>query len=442
MFGAILGDIIGSPYEFDRGNKSKDFPLFVEESHFTDDSVMTLAVAEALLQLDTLQEQAVKRSLVACMQKWGHRYPDAGYGGRFNGWLLAENPQPYHSWGNGSAMRVSAVGWLYDSLETTRQVARWTAEVTHNHPEGIKGAESTAAAIWLVRNGRSKEELRAYIEAEFGYDLSRSCDEIRPGYHMDVSCQGSVPPAMIAFLEGRDFEDVIRNAVSLGGDTDTVAAIAGSIAEACYGVPRLLYEVVMNTLPEDLKGILTLYSSRAEADGRALRFENPLKTNWRMEEAIAPFIADASDENFSAMLYSIVNRMSMEGELFLPVQFLDPPVSEEEGADLSPGDEGILNQDVRVQYLVIQPGDGNIWAPAFTSLAEAEKGDPSSLVTERIVDILERALKSETLSGVILNPWGEGVLLKRALLEVLLEVGRRLPPEAATEVPGVAGNSC
>ncbi len=275
MFGAILGDIIGSPYEFDQGNKSKDFPLFVQESCFTDDSVMTLAVAEALLQSGQPEEQTVKQRLVSSMQKWGRRYPGAGYGGRFAGWLRAKNPQPYNSWGNGSAMRVSSVGWLYDSLETTRQVARWTAEVTHNHPEGIKGAESVAAVIWLARNGKSKAELRAYVETAFGYDLSRSCDEIRPGYYHVESCQQTVPEAMTAFFEGQDFEDVIRTAVSLGGDCDTLTCIAGSMAEAYYGVPRVLYDVVMDSLPDDLKGVLTQYIHFAESADRAIRFENP-----------------------------------------------------------------------------------------------------------------------------------------------------------------------
>ena len=180
MYGAILGDMIGAPYESDRGHKTKDFPLFTEESHFTDDSVMTLAVAEALL--DTLggTEAQVKAALVRSMQKWGHRYPNAGYGGMFYRWLRMKNPKPYGSFGNGSAMRVAAAGWLYDSLEETRQAARWTAEVTHNHPEGVKGAESVAAAIWLARHGSSKEEIKDYIVREFGYDLSRTCDEL-PG---------------------------------------------------------------------------------------------------------------------------------------------------------------------------------------------------------------------------------------------------------------------
>ena len=231
MYGAILGDIIGSPFEFDRGDKTKNFDLFSEGCGFTDDSVMTIAVGEALLAVGP--EAAVKKiedAVASNMQDWGKRYPHAGYGGCFRHWLKENNPKPYGSYGNGSAMRVSAVGWLYDSMERTREVARATANVTHNHPEGIKGAESTASAIYMARNGSSKEEIKAYIEREFHYDLSRTLDNIRTYYHHVESCQETVPEAIIAFLESKDFEDAIRNAVSLGGDTDTLGAITGSIA--------------------------------------------------------------------------------------------------------------------------------------------------------------------------------------------------------------------
>ena len=255
MYGAILGDMIGSPYEFDRGNKSKDFPLFTAESQFTDDTVMTIAVAEALLD-GPADEAGMKAQLVQSMQKWGRRYPYAGYGGRFRHWLKSPKPQPYNSWGNGSAMRVSAVGWLYNDMDSVRRMARLTAEVTHNHPEGIKGAEATAAAIFLVRSGRSKAEIKAYVEREFGYDLSRSCDEIRPGYRHVESCQETVPEAITAFLEGESFEDVIRTAVSLGGDCDTLTCIAGSMAEGFYGVPEELKRECEKRLTTDLLGVL------------------------------------------------------------------------------------------------------------------------------------------------------------------------------------------
>ncbi len=256
MIGAILGDMIGAPYEFDRGGKTKDFPMFTEESQFTDDTVMTIAVAEALLDNDRATDDGLQAAIVQSMQKWGRKYPYAGYGARFSGWLRARDPQPYGSYGNGSAMRVSAVGWLYETVDETRRIARLTAKVTHDHPEGIKGAEATASAIFLARTGAAKDDIRDYIVNEFGYDLSRTCDEIRPGYHHVESCQETVPEAVTAFLEGMDFEDVIRTAVSLGGDCDTLTCIAGSIAEAFYGVPDFLEAECKSRLPENIQEIL------------------------------------------------------------------------------------------------------------------------------------------------------------------------------------------
>ena len=252
MYGAILGDMIGAPYEFDRSPKVKEFPLFTIESQFTDDSVMTIAVADALMNTLGQDDNAVKAELVRSMQRWGAKYPDAGYGGMFYRWLHKKNPEPYGSFGNGSAMRVSAAGWLYDTLEETRHMARLTAEVTHNHPEGIKGAEAAAAAIFMARTGRSKDEIKAYIVREFGYDLSRTCDEIRPTYHHVESCQQTVPEAITAFLEGTDFEDVIRTAVSLGGDCDTLTCIAGGMAEAFYGIPASIKEKCRRRLFPDM----------------------------------------------------------------------------------------------------------------------------------------------------------------------------------------------
>ena len=256
MYGAILGDMIGAPYEFDLGAKTKDFPLFSRGSVFTDDSVMTIAVADALMKSAGKDEAAIRDALVASMQDWGHRYPDAGYGSRFWGWLHSERPEPYGSYGNGSAMRVSSAGWMFGSLEETRRIARLTAAVTHNHPEGIKGAEAAASAIYLARTGGTKAEIRAYITAEFGYDLSRTCDEIRPAYHHVESCQQTVPEAITAFLEGEGFEDVIRTAVSLGGDCDTLTCIAGGMAEACYGVPAELKQACEDRLPTDMLAVL------------------------------------------------------------------------------------------------------------------------------------------------------------------------------------------
>ena len=260
MYGAILGDIIGSPYEFDMGDKTKTFPLFSEASCFTDDTVMTIAVAEAFMDVPD-DEDVIYQRLIHSMQKWGRRYPGAGYGVRFCQWLDSNDPQPYNSWGNGSAMRVSSVAWLYNDLDTVRRMARLSAKVTHNHLEGIKGAEATAAAIFLGRTGHSKPEIKAYAENEFHYDLSRSCGDIRPNYRHVESCQETVPEAITAFLEGTSFEDVIRTAVSLGGDCDTLTCIAGSIAEGFYGVPGTLKKECVCRLDKELENVLIHFDS-------------------------------------------------------------------------------------------------------------------------------------------------------------------------------------
>lgn len=254
MLGAMIGDIVGSRFEFDMGDKSKEFEIFAPECQFTDDTVMTVAVAEALLDVGKEApvseiEAAVKDS----MQKWGHKYPNAGYGGNFYRWLATgKNAAPYGSYGNGSAMRVAPAGWLYDSLERTREVARATANVTHNHPEGIKGAESVASVIFLARFGWEKADIKQYVIDEFGYDLSRTLDEIRPTYHHVESCQETVPEAMTAFFEGEDFEDVLRCAVSLGGDCDTLTDIACAMAEGYYGIPEEIGEAAKKYLTEDI----------------------------------------------------------------------------------------------------------------------------------------------------------------------------------------------
>ena len=265
MYGALLGDIIGSPYEFDRSPKVKEFPLFSARSWYTDDSVMTVAVADALLtMIGEKDPEKIKEQLVRSMKEWGRRDPDAGYGGMFYHWLMSDDTEPYGSYGNGSAMRAAAAGWLYSSFEETWKTARLTAEVTHDHPEGIKGAECVAVVIWLARNGKSKEEIREVVTSAFGYDLSRTCDEIRPGYHHVESCQETVPEAVTAFLEGESFEDVIRTAVSLGGDCDTLTCIAGSMAEAFYGVPEELKAECRNRVTPEMREVLDRFDQFLE----------------------------------------------------------------------------------------------------------------------------------------------------------------------------------
>lgn len=251
MLGAVIGDIIGSPFEFNPV-KQKDFMLFGHESGFTDDTVCTVAVADWV-------NRGCQEDLARILQDWCRRYPEpkGAYGGRFQQWIGLKQPQPYQSWGNGSAMRVSAVGWAFERLDDTLYYAEQSAMVTHNHPEGIKGAQATAAAVYWARIGKSKDFIRSQITARFHYDLSRTCDDIRPDYRFHVSCMQTVPPAIIAFLDSRDFEEAIRLAVSLGGDSDTLAAITGSIAEAFYQtIPEAIVQQALDRLPDEMIEVL------------------------------------------------------------------------------------------------------------------------------------------------------------------------------------------
>lgn len=235
MLGAIIGDIAGSRFEWNN-IKNKEFELFTDRCFFTDDTVMTVAVAAAILETES-NGADLGKVVVSMMQNLGRLYPGAGYGGMFTSWLMSDKPEPYNSYGNGAAMRVSPCGFAASSLEEAKRLSRQVTEVTHNHPEGIKGAEATTAAIFLAREGYGKEEIRSYVD-QYYYKLDFTLDDIREDYTFDVTCQGTVPEAITAFLESASFEDAIRNAVSIGGDSDTLAAITGGIAEAFYGIPE------------------------------------------------------------------------------------------------------------------------------------------------------------------------------------------------------------
>lgn len=252
MLGAIAGDVLGSIREF-RPVKTKDFELLNSDCIFTDDTVMTVAVADSLMN---------GTPYIESLQMWGNSYPTAGYGGLFSKWLQSDFPEPYNSFGNGSAMRSSSIGWLFDDQDSVLKEAKKSAEITHNHPEGIKGAQSIALGIMLGRQGNTKKEIKELLENLFDYDLSQSLDEIRPSYSHDVSCQGSVPQAIISFLESEDFEDAIRNAISLGGDADTQACIAGSLAEAFYkDIPDEIASFVKWRIEDDLLAVMDQFNS-------------------------------------------------------------------------------------------------------------------------------------------------------------------------------------
>jgi ADP-ribosylglycohydrolase len=253
LLGALAGDVIGSVYEFN-APKTTEFELFTPESQITDDSILTLAVADAIMNGCCYQDR---------IRKYALAYPHNGYGGMFLSWMYARHPRPYNSFGNGSAMRVSPVGWAFNSAEDVLREAEASAAVTHNHPEGIKGAQAVAFAVFHARHGGTKAEIRTEITERFGYDLSLTLDAIRPTYQFNETCQGTVPQAIIAFLESENFEEAIRNAISLGGDADTLAAISGSIAEAFYeGVPEEIAREVRTRLPEELWSIVERFSRK------------------------------------------------------------------------------------------------------------------------------------------------------------------------------------
>lgn len=262
MYGAIIGDIAGSRFEW-HPRKDKEFELFGKGCRVTDDSVMTVAAAEVLLEgAGTGDPEELTRAFARSYHKWGNRYFHAGYGRRFKEWLAGDGLETYDSFGNGSAMRVSPAGWAAETIGEARRLAAASAAPTHGHPEGVRGAEAVAAAVFLARKGASKEEIREYVEREFSYDLDFTCDEIRPGYSFDVTCQGSVPESIAAFLEAEDYEDAVRNAISLGGDADTQAAIAGSIAEAYYGIPQRFIDAARPFIPGDMQDVIDAFRAR------------------------------------------------------------------------------------------------------------------------------------------------------------------------------------
>ena len=280
MLGAIIGDMVGSVYEFDN-IKTTDFPFFSQRSIYTDDSIMTVAVAEWLLTDNQHTHETLEKIMVRYADAFP--FPEGGYGGSFAQWLfqpeslvdcktgkVAGKRVPYNSWGNGAAMRASAVGWKFCTLEETERVAALSASITHDHPEGIKGAQATAAAIFLARTGKSKQEIKDYIEKRFGYDLGTHTDELRKTYGWEDSCQGTVPPAIRAFLDSTDFESAVRIAVSLGGDSDTLACITGGIAEAYYGeIPREIFNAAMDKLPESFLYVLKVFEQGSFYGDRA-----------------------------------------------------------------------------------------------------------------------------------------------------------------------------
>ncbi len=421
MYGAILGDIIGSPFEFDRGNKTKTFNLFSRGCGFTDDSVMTIAVGEALLAVGkeaTVEE--IKEAVTVNMRDWGKKYPNAGYGGSFWHWLRDKHPRPYGSYGNGSAMRVSAAGWLYDSLERTREVARATADVTHNHPEGVKGAEATASCIFLARRGFSKDEIRSYVETKFHYNLDRTLDAIRPYYHHVESCQETVPEAIIAFLEAKNFEDTIRNAVSLGGDTDTLGAIAGSIAEAFYGIPDDLKNECRTRIPKGMLEVLDIFDERL---GKIQGTLNDYKGMAKVEFAIEKIYSEVRQENMIDFLGTIAYAMQEDLQCMVPGVLVEGDLlGGKEPEELQAGDVVTLGEDCRIRLDTVMDQDKK----EFYYLLTSDKVKPEDMECQifmwlPIKSVIYQAYNSEKCEGLVVNPFGKYVKLDKPMLQHLVD---------------------
>ncbi len=438
MLGAILGDMIGSPYEFDRNNlKTTEFPLFCPRSRFTDDTVMTVAVSAALRETMGQDDESIRAALVRKMREFGARYPRAGYGGRFYSWLMSDDPKPYNSYGNGSAMRVSSVGWLYTKLEETVRIAALTAEVSHDHPEGIRGAEAVAAAIYLARCGTEKQGIKRFIEQAYGYDLDTTLDEIRPTYRFDVSCQGSVPQAIRAFLEGSDYESTVRLAVSIGGDSDTIACIAGSIAEACYGIPEAMEAEGLRRLRQQSEELYAQVVEMrqfcrervGEPEDRmqdALRV-SPYTTGYpAVEAAMENYGLPGGEQNVIPILSALIKAMDEGMEIILPVIFPEgfcgKELSEPEGGNAVSGEMQLHEKaEMPVQIQHLDAGDGKYWLPVFTNQQEIEKGEPTSMLPQLLRQTLEEAQKWENCAGVVINPFGAYFQIAKEGIPTLLE---------------------
>lgn len=422
MYGAILGDIIGSRFEFDRGDKTKNFELLTIEDKFTDDSVMTVAVAEALLNAGA--NVSVEQIEVACiesMRKWGKWYPNAGYGQRFWMWLFSKGKaEPYGSYGNGSAMRVSAAGWLYDSVERTREVARATANVTHNHPEGIKGAECTAAVMFLARTGASKEMIEEYVIREFGYDFSETLDEMRARHEHIESCQDSLPKALRSFFDGESYEDVVRNAVSLGGDTDTLAAIAGAMAEALYDMPVMLRAETLGRIEDDMRDVLMRFDAAIGRGGSER--EDEYEKNKIIEDAYYDFRNEADEEKRAHCFVNFLNAMAQGffNEAVVPMPFVDVNNTMDAAFDLENakiGEVRQLQEEVRLRMDTMKDPDGDLWLPLFFNTEAMHKGETANIIMPvTLLDVLKFGLEGEDLKGVVIDPFDKPFTLTKELL--------------------------
>ena len=400
MIGAIIGDMVGSIYEFDN-IKTKDFPFFSPKSHFTDDTVMTIAVCAALLNIKEYNEDSVKDNVIKAMKDFGRRFNKVGYGPKFKEWIEGEDTVPYHSFGNGSAMRVSSAGWLFTTIEETRRVARWTAEVTHNHIEGIKGAEAVASAIYLARTSHTRDDIKRYIVENFGYDLNREIDVIRMDYSFDVSCQGSVPEAILCFLESKSFEDCIRNAVSIGGDSDTIAAIAGSIARAFYDVPVLFEVEAKSRLDPVMVTVLDRFNARIHHSDPFFVFNAPV------EARIKEFIKEKNQENFVAVVENLRYTMNHMGHILVPTQKVKKDNKE------------------ALMFKRLKMNNGKFYYAAFLDNTHIDKKKDQMMISTFTIHFLDNCLKNKEVEGIVINPWSDGFVLSKEVISEMFKANQK-----------------
>ena len=427
MFGAILGDIIGSRFEFSNHEINKDFELFTKHSVFTDDTVMTIAIADGLMSAGRkADEKTIKEKIIKSMKKYGQLYPDAGYGSRFYYWLKEEEPKPYGSYGNGSAMRVSSVAWLYDSVDRVMEVAKWTAEVSHNHPEGIKGAVCTAVVTFLARIGKSKNEIRNFVLNNFDYDISETLAELRKRAEHVESCMDSLPKALVSFFEGNSYEDVIRNAISLGGDTDTLAAIAGAMAEAYYGISEELKDEVFKRLKDDeLTKVLKSF--------RRIKIEDPLYGK-DMDEVRNAWIANYAEmlnnsktkeemmENYLNIINLLSDRYLDNEEVLVPCIDVNNTLGKINNDNLNVGDIFNLKEELRLKVDLVKDEDNNLFMPFYSSLEEINK-KPTTGVRMKwpVKALIEDAYNLEEIKGLVINPFSDRINLNKEALNYIIK---------------------
>ena len=438
MLGAIFGDIVGSVYEF-QNTHDYNFRLLGRYSQLTDDSYMTLAVAKALMESYGKDDDTIRRSVVSNMQQIGRKYPHAGYGGMFSQWLWEKDPKPYNSFGNGSAMRVSAAGWLYQTMEETLHASKLTAEVTHDHPEGIKGAQAIAATIFLARAGAEKYEIANYIADQFEYNLFRTLDEIRPKYRFYEICQKSVPEAIIAFLEGESYEDVIRKAVSLGGDSDTIACMAGSIAEAYYGMPEKYRKEVLDRLDAPMRSIVhdfrSFYRKHSgkphdgwQEDIKTGRDDPSLQYNPLIEKTIDEFYAKEGTEDAVLSVYKVfLLSMSEEGNVLVPVETPENAIKFFNPSTIRKGDTVTVDEDLHWKLIHIENPEGKVCMPVFTSEDRKEEAGLGgcSEISISLKDYMMQVLEMENSEGILINPGKRSFFLGKKEIRFLLDLNQR-----------------